>query len=51
MKNETGLHMLGWMILATVAESKTFAGVCTIMGIGYALISIYEVIRDWGKSK
>lgn len=47
MKNESGLHFLGWMILANVTESVIFRGFCIAMAFGYVCIGIYEAIVDW----
>ena len=45
MKNETGLHFLGWMILAHVTDGW-YEAAAAAFAAGYALFGLYEVWRN-----
>lgn len=45
MKNEIGLHMVGWMVLAQVTDGW-MAAVSTLISLTYACIGLYECWRD-----
>lgn len=40
------IFMLLWMISAGVASSKGFAIVFGLIGIGYGLLAIYNLLRE-----
>jgi hypothetical protein len=44
MKNETGLHFLGWMILANLSDGWLGVG-CVVVAAGYAIISLVDSWR------
>lgn len=46
MKDENGLHFLGWAILANVSEGQIFQIACATVAIGYACLSVYQKIRS-----
>ena len=45
MKNESGLHFLGWMILAHVSENQWLSFMCVFIAIGYSIVSLVELWR------
>ena len=46
MKNESGLHFLGWMILSHASENKWISLMCVVIAIGYSILSLIELWKD-----
>ena len=46
MKNENGLHFLGWAILANVSSPEWLAVGCMLIAGGYAVLGLIQTFRD-----
>lgn len=51
MKDENGLHFLGWAILANVTNSPWLSIACSVVATGYAGVGLYELWKKRGARK
>ena len=48
MKDESGLHFLGWAILANVTQNNWVSVGCSAIAAVYACVGIYEAWKNRG---
>lgn len=46
MKNESGLHMVAWLVLAQVVDGSFMPLFASVMAMVYACFGLYECWRD-----
>ena len=51
MKDETGLHFLGWAILANVTADNLVSIACSAIAATYACVGVYETWKNRGERK